>query len=368
MLFRLIMLKTFMSYFILFIIIVLIILFVYLRGIFGILPSSQEIKEFEKLSYYKDGEFKSPKEIVYHFEKLPTSKLNMFLKFLSKSPNAPTENIPIVKPTFTEVPQDFALYWLGHSNAIIELNGKRMLIDPVFGNAGPLPFITPRYVDAPLTREELPNIDYILITHNHYDHLEKETVQSIKNGHFIVPLGIGSTLKGWGIESSRITELGWNENISNKDLSIIALPTIHYSNRGIGDKNKTLWVAYVIKSGDKNIFWSGDSGYGEHFAEYGNKYGPFDFAAIEIDGWNEAWPDIHLFPDQAVQAAIDLKTKHILPIHWGVFDLAMHPWHESIDMVIEEANKKNINVLTPKMGEEINDILRENKKWWIKNI
>lgn len=360
-------LKMCILYFVLFLIFVLMLIFFYASTNFGKTPSRKERDGYSKLSYYRDGEFQSPEKIVYHFEKLPTSKFNMFVKFLSKSPNAPKEELPKIKPEFSKRPQNFALYWLGHSSAIFELDGKRLIIDPVFDNAGPLSIITPRYAEAPIKREELPNLDYIIITHNHYDHLEKKTVKSIKNGHFIVPLGVGAALRGWGVAPDRITEIGWNETFESGEFSITALPAIHYSNRGIGDKNKTLWAAYVIKSGDKNIFWSGDSGYGKHFAEYGEKYGPFDFAALEIDAWNEAWPNIHLFPNEVAQAAVDLKTKHILPIHWGVFDLAMHPWNKSIDMVINEANKKNISVLTPKMGEKIENIKKPTEYWWKNN-
>jgi L-ascorbate metabolism protein UlaG (beta-lactamase superfamily) len=268
------------------------------------------------------------------------------------------------KTSFPVQPSDYALYWLGHSAAVLELDGKRLLFDPVLGNAAPLPFMVPRYDEAPIKREDLPPVDYIVITHNHYDHLEKKTVRSIPKGRFIVPLGIGAALRGWGIAPDRITELGWGEKFEEGGLTITAVEGIHFSGRGLFDRNKTLWVSYIVASKQKNIFWSGDTGYGEQFARFKKEYGPFDLAVIEIDGWNTGWPRSHMFPKESSQATEDLGARHILPVHWGVFDLALHPWRESIDMFMEGAKAKNFNVLTPKMGERIVPGETETFPWW----
>jgi L-ascorbate metabolism protein UlaG (beta-lactamase superfamily) len=268
------------------------------------------------------------------------------------------------KSSFTDPPSDYALYWLGHSSAILELGGKRILFDPVFGNAAPIPFMVSRYDEAPIKREELPAVDYIVITHNHYDHLEKETVRAIKNGRFIVPLGVGAALRGWGVGADRITELGWGDSFKQDGLTITALEGVHFSGRTFSDRYKTLWAAYVVSSAQKNIFWSGDTGYGSHFARFREEYGPFDLAAVEIDGWNPGWARSHMFPDESVQAARDLGAEFILPIHWGVFDLAMHPWHESIDAFMERAEGAAFKTLTPKMGERMVPGETLTKPWW----
>ncbi|MBR7158989.1 MAG: MBL fold metallo-hydrolase [Alphaproteobacteria bacterium] len=333
---------------------------------FGALPSDAEKSEYSKLSYYKNAEFQSPEKLVYDFNNIRNSNGNSgFFRFLWQSSFAPKEELPKVmlsKDSFPSSPEAFALYWLGHSSAIIDLNGKRILIDPVFGNAAPIPFAVPRYGKAPISVKELPKIDYILITHNHYDHLEKSTVQAIKSGHFIVPLGVGAALRGWGIAKDRITELGWKDSFKQDGLKIIAREAVHFSGRTF-KRNQTLWNAYVILSPDMKIFWGGDSGYGKHFSAIGKEYGPFDLTALEIDGWNTGWPNTHMFPKEVIQAANDLQTKTLLPVHWAVFDLALHPWHESIDMVIDEAKSSSFNITTPKMGEKIN-LHSKTSHWW----
>ena len=204
----------------------------------------------------------------------------------------------------------------------------------------------------------------MIITHNHYDHLELKTVQALKDAHFIVPLGVGAALRGWGIAEQNITELGWGDVFEQDGLKITAETAVHYSGRAKLASNETLWNSYVIQTGDKNIYWSGDTGYGVHFKEIGDKYGPFDLATLEIDAWNTGWPNIHLFPEEAVKAAQELKTKQIIPFHWAVFDLALHPWHESIDMLLSESQGTDISVLTPLMGEKIIPGSSQTSKWW----
>lgn len=328
-------------------------------------PSVDEISSYEKLSYYKNGEFKSPEMLVYDFNNVRNGPAG-FARFLKKSVFAPQEELPKVilkKDSFPEQASDFAVYWLGHSSGIMELNGKRFIFDPVFDNAAPIPFAVPRYGKSPIKRNELPKLDYIVITHNHYDHLERKTIQSIDEGRFIVPLGVASILRSWGIDKDRIIELGWGDAFEQDGLKIIAEEGVHYSNRSPFSRNETLWNSYIISSENKKIFWAGDTGYGKHFSRIGKDYGPFDFAAIEIDGWNTGWRNTHLFPNEVVRAAEEIGTKRLLPIHWGVFDLALHPWHESIDMVLEEAKNKDFIILTPKMGEKI-DFDGKNSKWW----
>ncbi|MBD5398853.1 MBL fold metallo-hydrolase [bacterium] len=329
-------------------------------------PTKEELKSFEKLSYFKDGKFRSPQEMIVDKDNVRNGPAG-FQRLFTRSKFAPTEKLPQVKLTkesFSETPSDYDFYWLGHSSAILEIDGKRIIFDPVLGNAAPIPFIVPRYNEAPLTREDFPHIDYVIITHNHYDHLERKSIQALKDSRFIVPLGVGTALVGWGVAKQNITELGWGDSFIKGNLQITAEISQHYSGRDGLATNKTLWNSYIIKSKNKNIYWSGDTGYGEHFKQIGNKYGPFDFVAIEIDAWNTGWPNIHIFPAEVIKATKELKSKKIIPIHWGVFDLALHPWNESIDMILNEAKNTNIEVLTPIMGEKINLYKSKTKKWW----
>lgn len=351
-------------------ILLVLVIFITLVGIFvwrefGDNPTKEEISSYEKLSYYKNGIFQSPQKLVYDFNNVRNGPAG-FVRFLKKSIFAPQGELPkvlLTKESFSQPDSDFAVYWLGHSAAIMELGEKRIIFDPVLDNAAPIPFAVPRFDKAPIERKNLPDVDYVIITHNHYDHLERKTAQAIKRGHFIVPLGVGAALRGWGIDESRITELGWEDVFEKDALKIVAKEGVHYSNRSPFNRNKTLWNSYVLLSSGKKIFWSGDTGYSKHFARIGEEYGSFDFAALEIDGWNTGWANTHLFPQEVVQAAKDLNVKNLLPIHWAVFDLALHPWYESIDMVLDEAKGTNINILTPKMGEKIG-LESKPSFWW----
>ena len=328
---------------------------------------------YDAYSYYSNGRFVSPPALTSAVPKLyethSPAESPGWSRFFLKSPNAPEAPLPKVilkKSDFPATPEDFAVYWLGHSSAIIELNGVRLLIDPVFGNAGPLPGITKRYDAPPLKRSELPDVDFVVLTHNHYDHLEYATMRYLrkKDVRFIAPLGVDVILKGWGIPEEKIVVMGWDDVLSEKGIEIIALPAVHYSSRSWADRNATLWVSYVLSGGGKKIYWSGDTGYGAHFAEAGAKYGPFDLACMEMDGWDSRWAGIHLFPEEAVQACRDVNAKVLLPVHWAVFDLALNPWDESIQKVVDIAKKEDVEVITPMMGEKVIPGLTETKRWW----
>ncbi len=335
---------------------------------FGKTVTNQDEQIFSNLSYYKDGKFLSLKEITYFPDKVRNGPAGT-MRFLDNSRFAPKDKIPVIKlasASFAQEPEDYLLYWLGHSSAILELDGKRIAFDPVIENAAPVWFMVKRYVSSPLDINDLPKLDYVVITHNHYDHLEKKSIKAIKDAKFIVPLGVGRALQGWGVEKERIIELGWDEEYKNHGLVIKAFRGIHYSGRSPWDRDKTLWNSYGVFARDKKIFWGGDTGYGEHFAEIAQEVGGFDFAALEIDGWNPAWPRTHLFPNEVVMAAQDLGVKSFLPIHWGVFELALHPWAESIEMVANQAQKAGIMVQSPIMGKAIVPEQTITNNWWQK--
>ena len=311
-----------------------------------------------------DNTFRNNTERVDHnLDRYKDTEQQSLLRFLFKSKNGPKTDIPMIKPDFSKI-NDFAIYWLGHSNAIIEIDNKRIIIDPVFANAGPLPMVVKRYNKPVINRNELPKIDYVLITHNHYDHLEKKTVKKLKDSIFIVPKNLSYTLEKWGVNKNNIVELDRDEKFKKDNLSIIASKAVHFSGRWLTDSNKTSWNSYIIQDKNKKIFWGGDTGYSKHFKEIGDKYGPFDIVALEIDAWNARWADIHMFPHEVIKATKDLKGNYLLPIHWAVYDLALHPWKESINMVVDWAKKDNVKLLTPKIGEKIDNDNLPNEKWW----
>ncbi len=355
-----------MAYILLVLVAIGVVLGFYVKREIGASPSSEELQSFERLPYFKDGKFHGPEEMKLYPDKVRNGPAG-FGRMMFRSRFAPEKPLPQVKLTkesFNQTPEDFAFYWLGHSSVILELGGKRIVFDPVLGNAAPVPLAVPRYNPAPLGYNDFPKVDYVIITHNHYDHLERKSIQALKNAHFVVPLGVGAALRGWGINKENISELGWGDSFEKDGLTITAETAMHYSGRAKLASNETLWNSYVLKANGKNIFWSGDTGYGQHFKEIGAKHGSFDLVALEIDAWNPGWPNIHLFPEEAAKTADDLHVTHILPLHWGVFDLALHPWHESIDMLLEQTKNTNTNVLLPIMGEKIIPSVTQTQKWW----
>lgn len=284
---------------------------------------------------------------------------------------SPSEKLPEIKPDMTEFlksSEGIKFIWFGHSTFLVNIDGKILLFDPVFSeSAAPFSFIVKRFQDAVIQLEELPKIDYILISHDHYDHLDMQTIQFFKDKQtkFITPLGVTSHIKEWGIEESRLTEYDWWESKNIEGLQIVSTPAQHFSGRRGSNGNKTLWGSWVIIGKSERFYFSGDSGYDVHFKNIGDKYGPFDIAFIENGQYNENWREVHVLPEESSQAFLDLKGKRMVPVHWGMFDLSLHSWYEPIEKLEAQAKLKNINLLTPKFGQIVYT-KKENifEKWW----
>lgn len=259
--------------------------------------------------------------------------------------------------------------WLGHSSLMINIDGNRILADPVFEKrisiVGPVRFNG----EPPLNITMLTEVDLVLITHNHYDHLNKFSIKALakKTKWFVVPLGVGARLVSWGIARDKIIELDWWEEYRmGPNLMIAATPAQHFSGRGIFDRNKTLWASFVVKAVHHNLFISGDSGYFDGFKKIGDKYGPFDMTFIECGAYNEMWPQVHMFPEETVKAHLDLKGDVLHPIHWGTFNLALHAWFDPMKRLTVAARVKNVPVSTPVVGDTTvyAHYLRQ-KHWWV---
>ncbi|MDR1854940.1 MAG: MBL fold metallo-hydrolase [Azoarcus sp.] len=338
---------------------------------FGDVPSAEETAAYEKLPYFKDGEFQSPEPLEYHFDRATGPGYASRWRFVLPNPNAPKAELPKVKldaSAFAATPSsELVAYWLGHSSLIIEMEGKRLLVDPVFGNAFPLPGVVRRFTAAPLERAALPPLDLVLITHDHYDHLEYATVRALRGRdvRFVVPLGVGAHLRKWGVPAERVHELAWGESFELDGLVVAAERTIHYSGRSLSTRNRSLWASYALKGRQHRVFVSGDSGYGEHFRDIGARHGPFDLAFIEIDGWNPGWPKTHMFPEEVIRAYRDVRARALVPVHWGVFDLARHRWDESIRLIADLAARAgDVRLLTPRMGEKLVPGESATQAWW----
>lgn len=265
------------------------------------------------------------------------------------------------------------IYRLGHSTLLLKVSGKFILIDPVFSErASPFQWFGPkRFHNSPISLEELPHIDAVIISHDHYDHLDEAAIKRLNNKveHFVTPLKVGSHLKSWGVPQEKIVELDWWHEYSFDNITLTATPAQHFSGRGVFDKDQTLWASWVISSDNSNLFFSGDSGYFSGFKQIGERYGPFDVTMIETGAYNELWSEIHMHPHESVKAHIDLKGRYMLPVHNGTFDLALHDWYEPLELVIKEGNKNNVAVLTPEFGQAV-AIGQPNltSKWWRSSV
>lgn len=269
--------------------------------------------------------------------------------------------------------EDNSVIRLGHSTLLFKIENEFILTDPVFSKrASPFSFIGPkRFHDNPIEIEDLPQIKSVIISHNHYDHLDKKSVKLLKDkvGTFYTTLGVGKHLIKFGVSKHKIVELNWWENKKIDNIDFICTPAQHFSGRTLFDRDKTLWSSWVIKSSKLTLFFGADSGYFNGYKEIASRYAPFDMTFLEVGAYNEKWRDIHMMPHESIQAHKDLNGKVMFPIHNGTFDLSLHAWYEPFEMVSRLAKEHTIDVRFPKMGDVISLLTTTNTyKWWqIKN-
>jgi L-ascorbate metabolism protein UlaG (beta-lactamase superfamily) len=295
-----------------------------------------------------------------------------FKEFLFGGENRrPNKKLPEQKPSVAKFkvnkdkPQ---VIWFGHSSFLLSLKGRLILVDPVFSDsASPLSFLNKRFQAPVIDLKDLQEIDYILISHDHYDHLDMESIQFYKNQNikFLVPLGVSVHLRKWGIAENKIKEFDWWDEFKLDEFRFVFTPAQHFSGRGLFDEAKTLWGSWVIKSQDFNIYFSGDSGYDTHFKEIGDKLGPFDIAFLECGQYNEKWKEVHMMPQDTMQAYFDLRSKKLFPVHWGMFDMAIHAWNDPAQKIYLLAQEKQAEVIIPLIGETIDlNQKYDTKLWW----
>ena len=350
------------------------VLFINLSPQFGGVASKQQQELFSKSKHYKDGKFLNNGGVKMEMS-LKDSFKAMWILFKSNSKAEPNKNIAVQKIdsiTIANYNSKTRFIWFGHSTFLLQIKGKNLLIDPMFSNVpAPNPLLgNKRFSNKlPIEIEKLPSIDAVLITHDHYDHLDYESIQKLKDkvNIFYTPLGIGIHLLKWGVEKERIIELDWWQEIKFDELTIRFTPAQHFSGRGISDREKTLWCSWIIQSDDENLFFSGDSGYASHFKEIGDQYGPFDFAFMECGQYNNLWPLVHMLPEETAQAGLDIKAKKMMPIHWGAFKLASHSWTDPVERISKKAKELNVDLVIPKIGEIIEIGLNDSEEiypWW----
>jgi len=321
---------------------------------------------------FKDGKFVNPIDAPMM---APGSTWKYIKKqfFTSRVDPKPGGEIPLkdIDPAnWKDMDADnLSFAWLGHSSILIALDGKTILVDPVLEKrASPFSWIGPkRFHPPPVAAGALPAIDVVLITHDHYDHLEEATMKQLasKTAIFLVPLGIGELLEDWGIASERVVELDWWEQHAVGPLTFTATPGIHYARRGLFDGDERLWCSWSVQGKKRKFFVSGDSGYYDGFKTVGERLGPFDVTFLKIGSYDDMWKQIHMLPEEAVQQHQDLGGRLLMPLHWATFDLALHPWYEPIDRALAAAGKSNVRVITPLIGKRVDlSQLTVSSPWW----
>ncbi len=337
---------------------------------FGAAPQGARLQQIQRSPNYHNGQFQNL-SITPQLTEGATffSVLKEFL-FSSKERRKPLTTLPSKKTDLhTLKPNENIIVWFGHSSYFIQVDGKKILVDPVFsGNASPIKGTTRSFTGSDTyTVDDIPLIDYLFITHDHWDHLDYPTIKQLKPkaGRTITALGVGAHLERWGFDPKKITEGDWHDEINlDNGFKINVAPARHFSGRGF-KRNQALWVSFVLTTPTMKLYLGGDSGYDTHFAEIGAQYGPFDLAILENGQYNKSWKHIHMLPQEVVQAAIDLKANKLFPVHWGKFSLSLHDWDAPVISVLSEAKSKGVPTIHPMIGEAVHlHATPTHTEWW----
>ncbi|EHR60698.1 MBL fold metallo-hydrolase [Saccharomonospora cyanea] len=321
---------------------------------------------------YRDGTFHNARPARW----LPSGSTGDAVRemLLSRKPRKPVGRVPLVAPM--AAPADgLHVTWFGHASSLVELDGVRVLLDPVWSDrASPVRFAGPRRLHpVPHRLADLPRLDAIVISHDHYDHLDFATVRELtrlQQAPFVVPLGVGAHLRAWGVPEERVVELDWHQRTSIGALTITATPAQHFSGRAF-TRNTTLWASWVLTTPRGRVFYSGDTGYCDAFADIGRDHGPFDLTLVQIGAYASSWPDIHMTPEEGVATHLDVRGGLLVPVHWGTFNLAPHGWADPVERLLKAAEEHDVRVAVPRPGERIDvtdvaaDPARSSARhWW----
>lgn len=262
------------------------------------------------------------------------------------------------------------VYRLGHSTVLMKLDDEFWITDPIFSKrSSPVQFAGPeRFHAPPISIDQLPPIKGVIVSHDHYDHLDHDSIMKLaeKTDYFLTPLGVGDILIDWGVAAAKVRQLDWWQETEVGGVHFVATPAQHFSGRGLFSRNRTQWASWVILAAGQRVFFSGDSGYFNGFRRIGEKYGPFDLTLLETGAYNKNWPNVHMHPEESIQAHLDLKSKLLLPIHNATFDLSMHSWREPFDRMVALGSAHGIPVITPLMGEPVSmHSAKSRQQWWV---
>lgn len=324
---------------------------------FGRTPRGERLERVKRSPNYRNGAFQNQHETV-----MMTSDKGRFAgiwEFLFRKIDGlrPEQPIEVIKTDLHQIaPDEEVLVWFGHSSYLIQTGGKRILVDPVFCMASPVSFVNKPFEGTDAYKpEDMPDIDYLVITHDHWDHLDYETVKSLKSrvGKVVCALGVGEHLEYWGYDKARLVELDWFEDAPlDSGFSVHCLPTRHFSGRGL-KANQSLWASFLIETPSQKIYMAGDGGYDSHFEEIGKRFPGIDLAILENGQYNEDWKYIHLMPSNMAKAAKDLKAKRIMTVHHSKYALAKHPWDEPLQNEQKMLQQDSLNMVIPVIGEVV---------------
>lgn len=353
------------------------VVFMYTSPQFGGTVTDEQKIEYAKTGHYEDEVFTNAEEIVmeincHSIEEMLKEQLNPNPKIVPDHKLAVEKINPFDLVEFAD--SLTRATWFGHSSFLIETGGKKILLDPVFGKyAAPHPWLGRERFneEMPIDIKSLPAIDAIIISHDHYDHLDYPSIKELKEkvGKFFVPLGVGNHLRRWEVPEEKIVEMDWWQEQPLENVEIVFTPSRHNSGRGISDQSATLWGSWIIQTDSTKIYFSGDGGYGKHFKEIGAKYGPFDLALMECGQYNKNWAGMHMMPEETAQASKDVQAELVIPVHWGSFVLATHSWKDPVERLTKAAKELDLTLRTPKIGEPISledPEVAINYEWWAK--
>lgn len=337
---------------------------------FGKYPEGKRLARIEQSPNYRDGAFRNLSPTGVQISDKPMAR-SLYEFFFQKTAHLrPAQPVPHVKTDLHALPRDRDFFvWFGHSSYLLQIGGKRFLVDPVLVSGSPVSFANKMFDGSnPYTPEDIPAADYLVITHDHWDHLDYEAVSRLKDkvGRVITALGVGAHLEHWGYPAEKITELDWYGHAALADgYGITALPARHFSGRSF-TRDKTLWASFMVQSPQKSVYIGGDSGYDGFYRDIGRRFPAIDLAILENGQYNEDWAQIHIMPDELVQAAKELNPKQLVTVHNAKFALAKHDWREPLNRIYEHAQRENLPLATPKIGEVF--YFSENGqtfgKWW----
>ncbi|WP_203901052.1 MBL fold metallo-hydrolase [Virgisporangium aliadipatigenens] len=333
----------------------------------GRAPSGERAERVRRSPQYRDGKFQNTVPSVMM---APGTRQKVVRQMFFGEPHAkrsPSGEIPLVTPTSSET--GLGVVWYGHSSALVEADGRRVLFDPVWSDrCSPSQRVGPKRMHAvPVELEDLPRLDAVVISHDHYDHLDMPTVKALlglTRAPFVVPLGVGEHLERWGVPLDRIVELDWDEDVTINGVTLTCTAARHFSGRTL-TRDGTLWASWVMAVGTRKVFYTGDSGYFPGYARVGREHGPFDATLIQVGAYGDAWPDIHMTPEEGVATHLDVGGRVMIPLHWGTFNLALHDWSEPVERVWAEAKARGVTLVVPRPGERVDvDEPPALDPWW----